>query len=152
MDLTAIAGAYQGIRNIKEIVSGFIDSKADAAAKEKVFDVKERLGAIQDTLFELRDTLAALQDENARLRAQVAAGEAWQQRAAEYKLVETTGGAIVYQYSGEPAHYACPNCFEGKKVSILQSNRSYKGSYSCKACDASYLLEPLKPIAPPRLY
>lgn len=152
MDLSAIAGAYQGIKNIKELVGGLIDAKADATAKDRIFDVKERLGAVQDTLFALRDALADLQAENVQLKAELAKAEAWDKRAASYELITTAGGAIVYKHSGEPEYYACPNCFESKRVSILQTNRSYHGSYSCKGCDATYLLEPLKPITPPRFY
>ena len=52
-----------------------------------------------------------LQTENDQLCQQLKEKEGWESQKSQYHLQETSGGAIVYVFSGAPKHYACTNCF-----------------------------------------
>jgi hypothetical protein len=68
----------------------------------------------------------------------------WEERAKNYRLTETQGGAVVYQSCFEPRHFVCPSCFEKKQISILQDRRVVGGVFDCPACKAVYRIKPLK--------
>lgn len=142
MDLSVIAGAYQGVKAVKDAISDLIDAKASESAKDKVAAIKDQLGGVQDTLFTLRETLGSLQDENDRLRTELAEVESWSKRAAQYELTQAGGGAFVYRFIGQPQHFACPRCFESKEIHILQPTKHYSGQFPCPKCEKTFPVEP----------
>ena len=146
MDIALIGAAYEGLRVGKEILIDSISAKADAQAKEKIHEVMTKLGAAQDALFQLRDELYHLQTENSELKQSLADMEEWETRLSEYELVKTSGGAVVYQFNGDPQHYACPNCLEKKQIHILQDTRNLGGHYRCVSCEAEYPINPSQSI------
>lgn len=137
-----IASAYTGIKFIKDSLSYILSAKIEAAAKEKISEILEKLGGVQDTLFYLRDELSQLQTENYELKEKLNVAEDWKARLAEYELKETQGGAVVYCFKGESRHYICPNCVSKKEVQILQHKRdSLSGNFHCPGCDKSFPIE-----------
>lgn len=133
-----IASAYTGIKFIKESLSFILSAKIEAAAKEKINQILEKIGPIQDTLFYLREELFRLQTENAELKEKLKASEAWEKKLAEYQITKTPGGAVVYQFKGEPKHYICPSCLNKKEVHILQDRRVMSGSFDCPGCGKGF--------------
>ncbi|HWI80714.1 hypothetical protein [Ramlibacter sp.] len=148
MDISAITGAYQGLNAAKEILGVVFDAKVDAEAKPKILEAMEKLGKAQDTLFELREELFNLQDANKNLKEELAEAKGWQTRADQYELAQAAGSAVVFKFKGEPAHFACPSCFNKKEIHILQDNRTLSGKYRCTGCGAEYPIKPHKPMAP----
>jgi predicted RNA-binding Zn-ribbon protein involved in translation (DUF1610 family) len=142
MDVASISGAYQSIKAVKDLLAAAFDAKVEAEAKPKIFEAQTRLGEIQDTLFGLREQLSQLQDERAQLQTQLAAAENWNQRIGQYRLTETPGGAVVYQFKDAPAHYACPSCTNKQQIHLLQDNRTYSGKFRCTGCDKEYPIQP----------
>ena len=137
-----IASAYTGIKFIKESLSFILSAKIEAAAREKINEVLEKLGMVQDTLFYLRDELSQLQTENYELKEKLKAVEDWSTKLLKYELKETEGGAIVYRFKGEPRHYICPNCVNKKEVQILQGRKdNVFGDMKCPGCDKEFPVE-----------
>lgn len=152
MDISAVSGAYQGLKAAKDILGVVFDAKVDAEAKPKILEVMEKLGQAQDTLFELREELFKLQEANNALREELATAKGWQARVEQYQLTQTPGGAVVYESKGMPKHFACPSCFNKKEIHILQDNRTASGKYRCTGCESEYPIQPQKkpPPSPPR--
>jgi predicted RNA-binding Zn-ribbon protein involved in translation (DUF1610 family) len=153
MDISAITGAYQGLKSAKEILGVVFDAKVDAEAKPKILEAMEKLGKAQDTLFELRESLFTLQEENKSLKDELAQARGWQSRAERYELAQAEGTAVVLKFKGEPAHFACPSCFNKKEIHILQDNRTMSGKFRCTGCGAEYPIKPHKdwgPLPPSR--
>ncbi len=142
MDATSIAGAYQGLKAVKDILTGAIEAKVDADSKAKILEAQIRLGEIQDTLFGLREQLSELQDQKRQLQEQLAAAQAWNEKLKQYELTKTVGGAVVYSYKSDPKHFACPTCINKSEIQILQDNRTISGKYRCTGCANEFPIEP----------
>lgn len=149
MDISAVTGAYQGLKAAKDILGVVFDAKVDAEAKPKILEAMEKLGRAQDTLFELREELFKLQELNNSLKEELATAKGWQARADQYQLTGTPGGGVVYEFKGTPKHFACPSCFNKKEVHILQDNRTFSGKYRCTGCTSEYPIQPQKRTPPP---
>lgn len=115
-----------------------INSKIDEEARSKIHSALDQVAGLHDMLFHTQQQLLGLQQENADLKRQVAAAQSWEQRAAQYSLVKSSGRALVYRFSGQPEHYACPNCFETSRISILQDRGVAAGLWDCPACSQSF--------------
>ena len=149
MDIATISAAYEALKISKEIFSSILDAKIDAGIKQKINSAMSQLGSAQDTLFSLREELFRLQSSNDELRKQLSSLESWQNVAGQYDLTKTSGGAVVYKYKAEPAHYACPSCYNQKQIQILQDNRTISGKYSCKGCNAEFPIDPKEHYSKP---
>ncbi len=142
MDIASITAAYNGLKIGKEILSGLLDAKIEADSRAKVTDALSKLGAVQDTLFELREELFRLQSNNDDLRKRIAQFESWDKQLEQYELKKTAGGAVVYQYKGEPEHFVCPSCVAQRQLQILQDNRTMSGKYRCPGCKNEFPINP----------
>lgn len=148
-----IAAAISAFKAAKDLGKVIFDAKIDSAVKDKAREVIEKLGDAQDTLYLLRDELLNVQTDNADLKRQIAEADEWKATAAQYEMVKTEGGAIVYKFKGTPEHYACPNCVGGKRITPLQDNRTQSGKYRCTnpSCNgAEFPVQPQKPFPPLR--
>jgi hypothetical protein len=138
MDIATITAAYEGLKASKQILGAAFDAKVDAEARPKVIAALEQLGNAQDALFSLREELFRLQSANQELRLQLTQAESWESRAKQYTLVRTKGGAVVYKFTLEPEHYACPSCYNKHEIHVLQDNRTMTGKFRCTGCEAEY--------------
>ncbi|RVT47436.1 hypothetical protein [Rubrivivax albus] len=138
MDAISLAGAYQGIKAAKEILSGLFEQKVDSEARPKILEAQAKLGDVQDALFVLREKLSELQQERDELRSQLVDIQAWKAREQQYSLSSTVGGAVVYQFIGSPDHFACPSCFNRREVHILQDNHNMSGTFRCPGCQENF--------------
>lgn len=148
MDIAAINGVVQAINLTKQLAKAAFDGKVDAEAKAKIGEVLEKLGDVQGGMFNLREDLHLLQLERDELKKKLDAAEAWQQRAAAYKLVQTEGGAVVYVSNEAPIHYACPSCFNKREIHPLQDNRTARGKFRCTGCAAEFPVQPQRGAPP----
>lgn len=148
MDPISLAGAYQGLKAAKDILTSLFEAKVDAEARPKILEAQGKLGEVQDALFVLRERLSELQQERDDLKAKLADAETWQTQVDQYELTMTPGSAVVYKYKGLPDHYACPSCFNKHEVHILQDNKVMAGTYRCTGCGANYPVKPPGHINP----
>jgi predicted RNA-binding Zn-ribbon protein involved in translation (DUF1610 family) len=133
-----IAGAIAAFKAVKDLGKTIFDAKVDTDVQAKVLDVMTKVGEAQDTMYALREENIKLQAENERLKRDAAGADDWSSKLAKLVLLETHGGAVVYQNTGEPPYYACPSCVNEKRIVPLQDNRTMSGKYRCVACDAEY--------------
>jgi hypothetical protein len=124
-------------------VAELIKKGATLEAQERIVDLREAVLAGKDEVLRLRE-------ENQQLREKIREQEEWESRAKVYALVETEGGAFVLRFSGEPGHYACPACFESKRIHILQDERSWGGTFKCSGCAKSFPIRRERNIDPYR--
>lgn len=142
MDPISLAGAYQGLKATKDILTTLFDAKVDSEVKPKVLEAQAKLGEVQDALFMLRERLSELQQERDLLRQELAGAKDWQNQVNKYELHSTQGSSVVYKYKSEPEHFACPSCFNKHEVHILQDNRVMAGTYKCTGCGSNFPIEP----------
>lgn len=148
MDPISLAGAYQGLKAAKDILTVLFDAKVDSEAKPKIIEAQQRIGEVQDALFLLRERLNELQEERDQLKAELARAQSWQSEAERYELASTAGGAVVYRYKNQPEHFACPSCFNKHEVHILQDNKVMAGTFKCTGCGSTYPVKPRTPSNP----
>ena len=67
-----------------------------------------------------------------------------QTQKSQYKREKTPGGAVVWIFTGQPRHYACPLCFEDS-IQILHENGETDGYFECPKCKCYYLIRPAIP-------
>ena len=139
--MSAAKGAFEAVRSAKKGLEKYVDLKAEIQSQEAVTGALERLGAALDSLFDLREALSDLQDDNAQLKDRLRSYETWDQRASEYALTRTRGGAVVYRSDGPPEHFACPSCYERREIQVLQESTGF-ASASCPGCRAKFMVKP----------
>ena len=148
LDAVTVSGAYASLKAAKDLLKGAFDSKVDAEVRPKVYDAMERLGGALDTLYAMRGDMFDLQDANNKLRQDLADVRAWAEKVAPYSLATAPGGAVVYRFNGEPAHWACPSCFNKQQIQPLQTNRQLSGKYRCVGCHVDFPIEVARPQPP----
>lgn len=146
MDIATVGAAITGIKFAKDSLQAALGYKIEKETQIQMTAVLEKLGTALDTLFELREELFRLQSENDRLRQDLAARDEWNALKAQYRLSETPGGAVVYESSGPPKHYACPVCFAKGSAQILQDRRVMAGVFDCPNCKAEFPVNPRKSV------
>lgn len=148
-----IAGAFTGLKYIRDFTKWVSDMKQDAEVLSRVNEAMRAAGEVQDKLQELREENLRLLEEKRQLADQLRDVADWQNRRAAYQLTETPGGGHVLRSEGPPVHYACPSCAESKReLQILQKYRTAVGSYQCPSCETEYRVNVRSPLpqSPPR--
>jgi hypothetical protein len=126
-----ISEAMELARKATELVKGL----ATIGLQETIMDLRQAVLNVKDELLELRE-------ENQTLKAVAAEKTAWAETVAKYPLVQAPGGAMVRKTDGPPEHYACPKCFEDRKIYPLQSKRiPTTGGYGCPGCGKGFLVD-----------
>ena len=113
-------------------------AKIDEATRLKMSEALDKLIGAQDSLFDAQQKMFELQEQNASLKRSLEEAERWVAKSDSYKLTSSPGGAVVYEFSGTPPHYACPICFESKRIAILQDRKVSFGTWDCPGCKAEY--------------
>lgn len=92
----------------------------------------------QEKIMELREFALQLQEENIELKNQLKIKEELLNKINSYKLIETIGGAMVYEAIEEPKHYACPKCMSNNEIHILQGQGSSSSKVECPNCNNKF--------------
>jgi len=142
MDLATIGSAYNGLKFVKDALKLALDLKIENESRLQINAALEKLGDIQDTLFELREDLTRLQTENDKLRREIGARAEWESMKSQYELTKTEGAAVVYRFTGQPEHFACPSCHTKETIQILQDKRVMSGAFECPSCKATFPVKP----------
>lgn len=148
MDVATVSTAFNSLKIAKDAFTWLLESKIEAESRTKVLDALRAVGDAQDNLFKLREDLFALQTENNAIKSKLAEKEEWKDRLQKYKLVQTEGGAIVYQSEEGTQHYACPSCIEKKEIQILQDRRVMSGAFACPGCGKLFNIKPVNDPPP----
>ncbi|WP_156458400.1 hypothetical protein [Rhodanobacter sp. Root627] len=144
MDLSALTSAYTALQFMRDSMSLALNAKIDEEARAKIHAAMDQITRLQDGLFHTQQELLALQQTNENLRKELAAVSSWAERANQYQLVQTQGKAVVYEFSGQPHHFACPTCFERQAISPLQDKRQPNGAFFCAVCSKDFSVDPVR--------
>jgi hypothetical protein len=121
----------------------------DATVRQgKVAELQRQILDAQESAIDANQERATLMETISELRRKVAELEAWNIEKQRYKKVEVTKGVIAYALkegmeNGEPAHYACTDCYNDNKISILKSETWDPGQcmvLSCHRCGSALYL------------
>ena len=128
----AIKAAVSGLKGLKDLGLSAKHAEAVDAAMDVMREAEDRLNAVHGELLELRE-------ENNSLRRTIADHDNWQEKLDQHELVQTVGGAQVFQNGDPPNHYyACPACVENQQIQILQNMRVISGRWQCPSCNFNY--------------
>lgn len=145
MDATSIAAGYQGAKFALESLSALVKMKLDAETMSRVVEAITRVTEVQASLLGAQQALLESQAEIGALKAAIAKHERWEERASRYELWKTPGDNYVMKFLGPESHYACPVCFEAKKISVLQDKHQHSGDWDCKPCNTAYQVDRARP-------
>lgn len=101
-------------------------------------ELKEKIVELREAVLNAKEEILALRAENLALKTKEHEADNWGATVAAYPLVKAPGGAMVRRTDGPPEHYACPKCFEDRKVYPLQDKGVYSGSWDCPSCGESF--------------
>lgn len=148
MDLSAVMGAYEGLKAIYGGVKGLADIKEEFAVKAKAAELLDLVTSAQGKIFEIQASYTTALSRIDELEAEIVKTKNWAHEKARYKLHELMPGTLVYRIKPEcqgldPGHDICPNCYEQGIKSILQASGTYEGfrRVECPFCKAKYLSE-----------
>jgi hypothetical protein len=121
---------------------------AELVKKGITLELQERITELREAVLNAKDEVLSLREQNQALRGRVAEQEGWEARAAKYTLITAPGGAHVYRTEGPPEHFACPRCFEGRKIHILQDKHTISGTFECPECGKGYSVNTRRSLPP----
>lgn len=131
----AIKTALNGLMGLKELGLSAQHSEVVDAAIDQMREAQDRVNTVHGDLIELRE-------ENHALRHTIEEHDNWQARLAQYELVQTAGGAQVFQNDNSPDHhYACPACVENQRIGVLQNMQVVSGRWQCPSCSFNYQVD-----------
>ncbi|HHC6614795.1 TPA: hypothetical protein ACN311_004067 [Vibrio parahaemolyticus] len=143
MDLVAIQGAISSLKTAVEISKSISEMKSEADIQNKVIALQTALLEAQSNALSATAAQFELQERIRELEGQLQDKGDWNQTKNKYVLVAPWRiPSQVYalkqsESDGEPAHFACANCFSNGKKSILNA---VQGSsfiqYVCPSCNA----------------
>lgn len=144
MDLTVIGGAITGLKTATDIAKGLIGINTAVEVNAKAIELQRALISALADAVRAQETQSALTEEIRNLKRQLAHNEEFAADMKRYKLNVPWPGSTVYALdaemsNGEPAHYLCPNCYQAKKKSILQTVRVENNflAFACPSCRTS---------------
>jgi len=148
---TGITAAKNGITILKGVKSVADNAKMEVALSE----LRDCIAQTQESLLAAQQSIHALTEEKADLKKQLVEIDEWNTEKSKYQLAEIREGLCLYAYTPSdddttPAHWACPNCFSQKHVSILQKIHSRTSDYLCPTNDCGFSISP-KELPPVRV-
>jgi hypothetical protein len=152
----------QEILTLIASVKAAVDIARGMKALSDEVDSKEKASKLYDAIIEIQSQALSLQaqyqellESNKNLTNELMEVQKWNQVESSYELTKLSNGVFVYSYKVsnqniEPAHYACPKCFQSKKKSILQPLRRIGNNtvHKCPECKDSFHI-PLPADTPP---
>ena len=124
-------------------------TKAVKSVKEKadidayLSDIRDHIGDLQEKLLEAQQATDTILEERRQAITDLEEERTKNSTLEKYRLVEPRASIFLYSYRSSeddetPDHFACPNCYINKVVSILQQPDSNIDRINCSACAFSY--------------
>lgn len=135
--LRSSARALMSERDARKLAAGLQDMHERLTIQNVLMlEISQKALALVDAHEELKQRLVALEQEKSELQKS-------KRQLQRYHLVALPTGALVYAprpraKGAQPAHYACPNCYDGpQKKSILQPTQD-PTHLACPACGKTF--------------
>jgi hypothetical protein len=133
-----VADAIAGLGALKtafDLAKGLKDIDNAVSRNGAVIELQERILAAQQAQ-------SALLEQIGTLEAKVASFENWESEKQDYELRQLEQGGFAYvlkpeKRDGKPPHGLCPNCYEQRRKSILQTNGEPQWTehfFKCPSC------------------
>lgn len=138
MDMTTLAAAQASIKAVFGLAQGATAAAVDHQLKERLISIQTAILEAQAKLGDAQEERLDLLNQVADLKEKVRGFEQARAALTSYELYEIEQGKFLYKYLGAEgvAHYACPTCHNGGKVTVLQTSKTgvRETYYSCNAC------------------
>ncbi|KZK85753.1 MULTISPECIES: hypothetical protein [unclassified Pseudovibrio] len=154
MPLAEIKGFLTSVKVASDLLKLGIEARDDAKIKAASNELTERL--IEANMLAL-DITNKMHEQDSHLRdaqERIRELEAKRELLDRYQLIELDEGSLVYELKAnagteEPHHYACPNCLEdGRKTVLQKKNRPYSDRIRkevprlvCTKCPADFAFD-----------
>ena len=142
--MSAFLAIYTGLRKVTDAAKGIMEAHADAKVRHMATELQGVILDLQARISEVQTQYQDVLDTKEDLKKQLATYDRWEQESARYTLSEMARGILAYrlspdQSSGEATHWLCPNCYQQRQKSILQSVAVGSGQFECPRCKLSLL-------------
>ncbi len=151
----SIQAAIGSLKAAGDIAKGFMQLKTTAEIQSKVIELQSVILAAQSSALAAQSDQFSLLDEIRQIKTKMAEIEGWENETKRYKLTDYGGGTFAYLLKegmehGESPHSLCPNCFQNRKKSVLQTLGNPKDGDSrklmlCPSCDKRFPLGKVPP-------
>lgn len=154
MDMSAVASVATSLRAAGDMTKAMLDLRDEAKLREKVIELQGLILLAQGAALQVHASHSEAVDELRQLKSRLNELDAWKAVTSRYELKDFGSGTFAYALrpdsaSDEPAHLACPRCFEEQARSTLHFiERSYANQdlYRCLRCKTELALgAPQKP-------
>lgn len=115
--------------------------------KDKLIEIQQGILDVQSKLADATEERLHLLGEVADLRQKLREFEAAGAALDSYELYELSPGQFIYKSKGAEhtvEHYACPQCHNSGKVTVMQSRQTgrQQTQYKCSTCKFSMFVGP----------
>ena len=150
VDITAIAGAMNSIKIIKDLTETMVGLRDASAFQQKRLELQGAMINLQNSVFSVNEERTALIETIRDLEQKIADMKTWETEKQRYQMQSIGRMTIAYALksamsNGEPAHWLCAGCYtDGKKGFLHTSNAPRSGLYrdggpwGCTACRSVY--------------
>src|SRR4051794_11490584 len=123
-DMSAITGIAASLNTAMNIMKAMKDLHDLSVVQSKVIELQSVILEAQSSVFSANEERSKLVDRVRQLEKEVAGVEAWEAEKQRYEQADAGDGNIVYALKPamrgtEQPHYACANCYQQRKISIL---------------------------------
>jgi hypothetical protein len=125
-----------------DLAQGMLDLRDTVKLGGLVIQLNAQILAAQRGALAASQSEAEMAEEIRSLKTKIAGFEDWDRQKERYELKEIEGfwKLLVYELKDgvnppEQKHYACPDCYQNRKKSILQQHNEGSGSgLICRQC------------------
>lgn len=148
-DLQAASAVAVGLKPLVDLAQSVLNLAGSGKGREQALELYGRIVAAHQGALAAQAAQVALVKEKQALEAELAKFEEWDREKERYELQKVGDGSFVYtvkesKSAGGPAHSICPNCYEQRQRSILQSSgtsrQTGKETLRCLRCNASIVV------------
>lgn len=136
-----VSGIASSLASATTITKTLLGMKIDQEVISKVSELQNAIMTAQAAALSGLAERAELIQRIEQLEFELKARGDWEKESSRYRLEETPAGPHIYvlmpdESRGEPPHRLCPNCFQKKQKSILQTTVKSNGyeKVSCPSC------------------
>jgi superfamily II helicase len=154
--ISEITGLMSSLKAAKDIAETMIGLRDTAAFQAKAIEFQAKILDSMSRAITAQEERAALLEKVRDLETQIARFEAWETEKERYELKDAGNGTLAYALksalgNAESSHWACPHCYQDRKISILQPETRSVGRTEhlvCNRCSTDLLIQGIR-WAPP---
>lgn len=145
MDMGLIAGAISSMKAAGDAIQGILALKVEQDVRAKILSIQTEMLNVQSAMMALQNENMRLIENNNQLIRKLSEINTWKKIESSFNLEQHSTGVAVFRSNGKfrgPSTYACPKCFNEKKLYFLliDSRRNGGETYICPECKTRYNL------------